>query len=335
MRLTVITLQVNCSGLLGTGAKDMRTELEHADLTVPFSRYPECHVSRDGEWVVLGGTPESVVPSDVLGRHEDSDPAPRRLKSSVGDALDHFLVLADIAFGHAEHLREHIATFGISHLCGDHGLPMFHTSPARSRDSATAGRTITRGVSCLTGGPADAEGVAGIRVDAAVAIARFFNAVLDLAYVVRHGKKVARWHLDDVAVPGREKSVTWQLAVSEFEAHEKPRTPRLRTLVTQGADGFLRQCTSQAGVAWLEHRRPELVMKAKDSWGLYTLEMIRRLSVDGERRETHRCVFCDDVVLMPRRPREGDRTVCDSPECRREKERRKKAAQRAKRRDAE
>lgn len=145
---------------------------------------------------------------------------------------------------------------------------------------------------------------------------------------------IARWRVEGVGVPGFKQPSTFQkLALAELE-RGRLLSERSRDLVTDAAEGFLRQCTTRAGVAWAARRRPELVMKTENSWGMYTLEMIRRLSVDGSRRAVHQCVVCRTPVVLPRAPREGDVTYCTAAECRREKERRRKAAQRAARRAA-
>ena len=90
----------------------------------------------------------------------------------------------------------------------------------------------------------------------------------------------------------------------------------------------MRQTATQAGVSWIAHHRPELVMKCQEVWGVYALETVRRLSLDDERPETYRCEVCGTPVLLARRPKDGDLTYCRTPECQRERWRRNKARQR-------
>lgn len=326
-------MQVFSRGLLGTGARDIRAQVVHTTLEGPLWRYPDCRVSADGEWIVLAGEAEAVIPRGVLSSDASFEPTPTKLKTSVGEAFDHFQHLVAPNAGHADHLKAHIARYGISLLCRDHGLPMFHQTPARSREAASSGRERPSGVSCLAGGPEDVGDIAGIRVEAAVSIAHFFHAVDDLAYTVRRGRAVARWHIRGVGIPGRNAPSTIQrISLAELQGDGRLNAERARSLVTHAAEGFLSQCTSNTGVSWIERRSPELVVKTKDCWGIYTLELIRRLSVGGEPRPLYQCPACGTAVQLSRPPRDGDSTYCEAESCRREKERLRKARQRARKR---
>lgn len=295
-------------------------------------RYPSAELSADGAWVLFSGEAESVLPSDVLEDDGDFEPRPRRLRHSVGDAFDHFRALAVLNEGRADHLSEHVRRFGLSVLCRDHGLPMWHRVPGRT--SFEDGRGPGRGGSCLAGGPSKNSSIAGVRVEDAVRLATFFETVLDLAYTIRRGRVIAPWHVEGVSVPGYpERDIVQRLALEEIRRDGKPLPGRSRDLVSRASERFLSQCGVQAGVSWLERRRPELVMKVQDSWGMYTLELVRRLSTDGERRSIFQCVNCGTPVQLPRRPRDGDLVYCTAADCRREKERQRKAAQRARKRN--
>ncbi len=115
---------------------------------------------------------------------------------------------------------------------------------------------------------------------------------------------------------------------AEFDRDGKLSAARQRQLVSLGVESFLRQTATSGGVSWIAHRRPELVMKCQEVWGVYGLETVRRLSVDDERPETYRCDVCGTPVLPARRPRDGDLTYCQIRECQRARWRRNKARQR-------
>lgn len=289
-----------------------------------ISRYPACSISADGAWVVLEGSPERVLPKDVLGPADVIGPMPTRLTESVGDAFDHFLLLGTLKTGCAEHLRTHVARYGLSPLCLEHGLPPLH------RNQSTGSKS-TR-TKCAREAPDSDWRPGAVRVDAAVEIARFLGAVLHLADAVRRGRPIARWNIEDVGVPGKAKlSGLQQSSLAEWTRTGTLSASNGRLLVVQAAEEFLEQCGTHPGVSWVGRKRPELVMKAEDVWGIFALEMTRRLSLDGDRRTVHQCVRCRTPVVLARSPREGDQTYCFAADCRREKERLRKAAQRAKR----
>jgi hypothetical protein len=257
-------------------------------------------------------------------------PSPKLLKESVGDAFDHFLHLSDIESGQAEHLRSHVARYGISLLCGKHGLPTFH-STSTSDGLPPLTETMPGPRTCSAESPGRNGGATGIRIESAVAIARFLRSVLDLAYAARRGRPVARWNIESVSLPGQtELSGLQQIALSALTPSGRLPSAASRMLVVRAAEEFLAMCVVRPGVSWLGRKRPELVMKAEDVWGMFALETIRRLSVDGGRRAVNECIRCGTAVVLSRSPRDGDQTYCFSDDCRREKERLRKAAQRAK-----
>ncbi|MDP9429576.1 MAG: hypothetical protein M3Q47_12150 [Actinomycetota bacterium] len=302
----------------------------HTTMEWAIWRHPQARLVEEGRWVAFIGAGEQVLPAGLQPSDHDWAETPTRLRSSVSDAFEHFRLLASLdATEHPAHLLDHVRRFGVSVLCRDHGLPMWHHTPERSRpENAETSLTgeVPKGASCYSPG-VPGMGTTGLLVEHAVAIARFFDAVLDASIRIRRRQQVS-WHLVDTitAMPGVPISKTF---LAEWNRDEGLGLPaRRRQLVSLAAEGFLKQTGTRFGVSWVGRRRPELVMKAEDVWGVYALEMVRRLSLDDEQPATYRCAVCGRPVMLVRRPRDGDLTYCRTPECQRERQRRNKARQR-------
>lgn len=298
-------------------------------------RFADAHLSDDGQMVELAGRGEPVLP---LGAYDEGalKPEPTKARYTVADAYEHLVAVTALdPAAQAEHVLRHVQMYGLSQLCAAHGLPRWHTWPERDRPAEAArslAGTVPRGASCPSA-PVDESGPGLLSVAAVVRMAEGYYAVEDLAYRMRNGRTITRRPLEDAAalLPKGDRDVTADLALIELERDGVPLPGHTRQLVVKASEELLKQSSARAGVVWIARQRPELVMKAFDAWGLYAVELVRRLAVDNRAKSVFVCSVCGDAVVLMRRPKEGDQIYCADPECRREKERRKKARQRARR----
>ncbi len=199
---------------------------------------------------------------------------------------------------------------------------MWHTVP----EPSGSGQGSARG-SCLAPAPPGSFGNAtGLRIDATVRIARFFDALLDASYRIRRRQPVSGHLVHEISdMPFVSIGGVMR---AEFDQARRLAPGRQRQLVSAGAEAFLHQTATRSGVSWIAQRRPELVMKCEEVWGVYALEAVRRLSTDDERPNTYRCASCSTPVILSRRPKDGDVTYCRRPECQRARWRQNKRRQR-------
>jgi len=287
----------------------------------PLTRYPEAQLADAARVVAFTGEAVSVLPAGLETSDRDWEPKPVRLRSSVSDSFDHFRVLVSLdEAAQPAHLLDHVKRFGAGVLCRDHDLPMWHTYPERTEAKPS------EVASCRYPGVPGFDGCTGLRVEAAVRVAQFLDALLDASVRIRRRQPLSRNLVHGITeMPFVPISNVFR---AEFDRDGKLSAARQRQLVSLGAESFLRQTLTSEGVSWIAHRRPELVMKCQEVWGVYGLETVRRLSLDDERPGTYRCEVCDTPVLLARRSKDGELTYCRTPEGQRERWRRNKARQR-------
>ncbi len=285
-------------------------------LEVPIWRYPAAELADEGRWVAFTGEPEAVFPAGLTASDDGAEPAVIRLRSTAGDSFNNFRLLAslDAAKGPV-HLRDHVRNFGATELC-THGLPALHLS-----DPGGCPAPEVPGVAAPT---------TGLSVAHAAAIARFMDGLLDASVRTRRRRPLPR-HIVHSLGEGPFVPLNFANVVDAEVQGGRLSIARQRQLVSMAAENFLTQTKTSAGVSWVGYRQPELVMKAAEVWGVYALEVIRRLTLDDSRPPIYECSVCSGPVRLSRRPRDGDGIYCDTPECQRERWRRNKSKQRQQR----
>lgn len=279
-------------------------------------RWPAATRTDAGDRIVLAGEPEEVLLAGLIEGDQSAATSPTRVHDSVGDAFDDFTLLASLPHASvAEHLEAHVRRYGISELCAEHGLPVWHEHPSRSGPES--------GDSCPTSD--------GVVVAHALTIARFLDSTIDAAVRIRRRQPVP------------ESQVLQLLTFMTAHAHwldgelaaagGQLRAARRRQVVALAVEGFLDATAVRLGVSWVAHKTPTLVTKSSSHWGVFALELARRLDRDGEPAAVWTCESCGEPVRRRRRPREGDRVYCQRPECQRTRWRRNKARQRTERGD--
>lgn len=282
-------------------------------LEVPIWRYPGAELADEGRWVAFTGEPEAVLPAGLTASDAGGELAPRHLRSTVGDSFDSFRLLASLDDAdHPAHLRDYVRNFGASPLCV-HGLPALHLSKP--------------GGCAVPEVPGVAAPVTGLSVAHAAALARVVDALLDASVRTRRRQPLPR-HIVQTLGEGPFVPAIFASVVDAELQGGRLSVARQRRLVSVAAEGFLTQTKTTSGVSWVGYRRPELVMKAAEVWGVYALEVIRRLTLDDSRPPAYECSVCSGPVRLSRRPRDGDGIYCDTPECQRERWRRNKSKQR-------
>lgn len=256
-----------------------------------------------------------VVPAGV--RHNPDAAKADRLSVTLHEATENLRLLATMSPEEAAvHLLEHSRSIMAPDLCR-HDLPIFHPAPDRGRDPCTSPS-------------APGTRAPGLRVAGVVAMANALDAVHEIVERIGRRHRIPAHLVNDaLAWPIVTHPALQRMMLAEINQGERTlQLPRARQLVQIFLkDGFA-QSLSSVELVWLSQRRPEFALSTHGAVGLYLADVARHLGLVSEDR-TYLCSVCSQPFTPKRAPKQGDALYCRAPECQRHRQRRNKAASRA------
>jgi hypothetical protein len=262
-------------------------------------RFPKAEaVKTDDEWLVeLLEPAEGVLPLGVL-RDEDFENKPTRLRSTTSAILDNLreAVTERNPNRSAHKLAQHVRQFFAPELCGDHGLPVWHTS----RTQVCQARQTER---------AAALSVAHVRN-----LVNFLDALIDAVEQVnlRRAPCTPRQVIDLLEyLPLGALDATIRERLARDGRLELPSS---RLLVRSALDESVKSSALVLSARWPAGRPPQLALVA---WSPIALYVADQLLMFGHADAAQRCSVCGNLFNPRRTHQVGQALYCQRPECQR------------------